>query len=166
MNTQWSGNAWKRRTVLMLGCALACNCGTAFTQAAYPARPLKLISPFPPGAIGSFGGAAVVQPHEDCTWVILMGLAPVFLYLKCATAVLSDRLGCKSASGFSQTSAALAEDPRARTITITKSRTRVFIMLFQEGKRKPKFRQQNRYRPLSISKEMENLIRGAWGVVQ
>src|SRR5450432_1164394 len=97
------------------------------------------ISPLPPGATGSFGGAAVVQPQEGCTWVILIGLSPVFLYLKCATAVLSDRVGCKSTSGFSQTRAARAENPSARTRPITENRRRVFIMLFYKEKPKPTF---------------------------
>src|SRR4051812_2405697 len=87
------------------------------------------ISPLSPGAIGSFGGAATVQPQELCASVIPIGLSPVFLYLKCATAVLSDRVGCNSTSGFSQTRAARAGNASARTTPKEEKRTRFFMML-------------------------------------
>ena len=66
------------------------------------------ISPLAPGATGSAGGAAVVQPQDGRTVMIFTGLSPLFVYLKCATAVASVILGCNSTNGFSQTSAAFA----------------------------------------------------------
>jgi tripartite-type tricarboxylate transporter receptor subunit TctC len=55
-----TGSAMRRRELLVLGLA-ALSTGTAFAQASYPQRPIRLIIPFPPGG----GFDAVGRPWAE-----------------------------------------------------------------------------------------------------
>src|SRR6266850_648140 len=100
---------------------------TAIVFVCTPERPpmlkVAVISPLSPGPTRSLASAAVVHPHEGWTEVIFTGLSPEFLYLKCATAALSDSDGCKSASVLSQTRAPCTAPCNASNRPTTVGRT-------------------------------------------
>src|SRR5690348_4499883 len=111
----------------MVGCAGWSSVMTVIVLVCTPDRPpmlkVAVISPLSLGSTTSFFNAAVVQPQEAWTEVIFTALSPVFLYLKCATAVLSLIEGWRSASLLSHVSAAgaerlqVSENPKMRSVT-------------------------------------------------
>ena len=71
--------------------------------------------------------------------MIFTGLSPVFLYLKCATAVLSVKPGCKSTSVVSQLSAACAGTTIAKTRASKADEAGIFIVWVWKKKPKSRF---------------------------
>src|SRR4030095_4488903 len=104
-----------------------------------PILKVAVISPLSLGPTSSFASAAVVHPQEGCTEVIFTGLSPVFLYLKCATAVLSAKPGCKSTSVVSQVSAACAGTTIAKTRASKADEGGIFIIWGWKNKPKSRF---------------------------
>src|SRR2546423_13249839 len=102
-------------------------------------------SPFSPGFTISFWLCVVVQPHDALTDLKWTGVVPVFLYLKCATAVLSPSAGCRSTVFCSHFNSARAMTERK--IDKVKVRMRVFIFSNRSG-------QYNQTQRLAKSEEL------------